>query len=271
MALLVHPQSELIREPRLLVPRMQPLGAVACSKVQPAPAWLYLLRPDQGFNRLCGSAGRQRLTPAAAAFKPNAQGIGAICSSNTRITYDTALPMIVTSNGSGTGDFSVLCVAAPIATATRRVIMHQRLDSGGQTESWLMAANMYYAQGASSSTLSSGAFTFMQATLDGTIGARNAYVSSGQADGNTHCWVGVRRSGVLELWRDGFLQMSTDQSSTIANVYGAAQLFSVGGWTVATDFHALEPIHMISGWNDALTQAQAAAISGDPYSLVSPA
>jgi hypothetical protein len=205
----------------------------------------------------------------------NGLGIGANSGSGYRASNDTVTTdTLVTSDGAGTGDVAVLVVAAPENSSSARNIVGQR-ENANEFRQWHMRANVYVADGAITTTNAAGYFSLilLQGDGAGTYNSRSVYAAN-QTDGNTHCWLGIRRGTNCHLWRDGLLQ-ATRNHSVKPNIMnqGGTTYFATGGFpnTTTVSNESPFPIHFIVAWNWSFSDAEAAELSRDPFSLVIPA
>ena len=118
---------------------------------------------------------------------------------------------IGTSDGAGTGNFSVAVLANPSAAATIKALYYQRLAGGEQGG---ILAN---CSGSTTPTVSSGTILFATA-----VGSNNTEVSVASAiDGEYHLWCGVRSGTTLTLDEDG-AQIGTT-SGTVRDIANGSE------------------------------------------------
>lgn len=145
---------------------------------------------------------------------------GAIC---VDVAYQSAgtttLPRWkTTSINVGTGDVSILCVAAIGSSAN----YGNSLTNHGGSNQWRFQTS-WLANGTSSGAASSGALSVL--TYDG---AWSSVGAAGLCDGNLHAYLFRRYGSTLELWVDGTLRASA--SSTARNISGSKTSGLAIGW-----------------------------------------
>jgi hypothetical protein len=155
-----------------------------------------------------------------------------------------------TSDGAGTGDFTILVCAAPVSAASR--IMPFCI-SGGSGESYLI-----YNANATLSTVA-GSFTY-------TTFVSESSVSAAGVDGQTHVFVVRRLAGVLSLWRDGINLASGSWAANIGS--SGASYDYIAGFSGASYAH-VDPIYLVAGWNSGLADQQIKDLS-NPWQLFEP-
>lgn len=164
-----------------------------------------------------------------------------------------------TSNGAGTGDFTLLGLAAPRAQASFRVIIGLT-GGGGGTQCYLMP----------NGDNTSGVFRLW--TYDGTLTTLDTTSTGGLINGNPHCWIGTRAGPLHTIYGDG--QVLAGPSSLTARdvITGdGTDVMRVGGrHGEQLDAAFEDPIFMVAGWNRALTDAEARFLSRYPYALILP-
>lgn len=133
--------------------------------------------------------------------------LAADCSTGQRnIEWDNFIP-ILTSTGTGSGDFTVIVLANPSAAGSISHVLAQKNDAAGSPFSQItMLANANSSAGAAS-----GNFSFFIYDSSG-VGVTD----TGGVDGRWHVWVGRRRGLIHDIWRDGVLRAST--SSAVLNI-----------------------------------------------------
>lgn len=158
---------------------------------------------------------------------------------------------IVTSNGSGTGDFTMLTVANPPSAATQNFLFCQRNGSS------LVQANI--AANRNLSSQSTGTLSFI--TFNGTfVGA----VASSAVDGNWHAFMGMRAGTTCSIWKDG-AQLATG-TGTVQQVKDSGTVIGYGGLIGDTtnSVGANCGIAFCAAWNRALAADEALELGLDP-------
>lgn len=211
------------------------------------------------------SQGRRELvtnelaTTVNAVIKPGSLGTVADCATGQTNIEWVSQQFITTSNGSGTGDFSMLVVANPAASGTVGHVYAQKNDAGGGAFS--QTAMMAHSNNAG--ITSSGAFAFL------TYSTANTGLSvASMCDGNWHTYLGVRRGTVLELYRDGVLAGSASGTAR-AITQTPARYTAIGSRGNGTTESFPDDVMLAAGWNRALSFAEAEEITRRPQQLFS--
>jgi hypothetical protein len=208
------------------------------------------------------------LGAVANSLQVNSAGIGAKCSSNTRSYYAAGWNPFTTSDGAGTGDFTVIILSSPQSGTTNTgPIVHLRNDVGtSYFESFLARTNRYHTNGDTSgaSTLSAGDIwlgTFSSQPGHGAWGIRDA----GALNGQPHCWVFKREGTTVALWRDGrFIGRATGAAQTDLTST-ANPKFSINGWASADGFIADGITQVTAELNYAVPDGYAQSLSANPW------
>lgn len=262
-----------LRESRLLVPGLAPVGNVVGNTESwgGRASWGYFLRFDRRFQvPILGSdpALAKILTKASPAFGVSNAGAGIKASSSSSLGILTAeWNAFPTSDGAGTGDFSLLVVGAPASSTTAKYMLRQRRTDDTSAGQVYFVANIYYADGSATSTAEAGTIYF--GTYIAGPGGRGVRATS-RADGNSHCWLGVRRGTTFELWENGRL-LGTNGTSTIADIYDGAKSCSIGGHPTTATLAMTDPMHLAVEWDFALPQGACRDLSYNPFQLLKPA
>lgn len=192
---------------------------------------------------------------------PYGVGLGSSSASDMRRLSANNFCPITTSDGVGTGDFTILQLVNPSAGATGavQVTLGHREPAGALNTACLTADSN------ASQAYTSGSFQF-GSYASGWSGV----AATGMADGKWHVFTGVRRNGVMELWRDGVLAASA--SLTVRNVYSATANFCIGGYPASTSFGlaTAADIGVSGGWNRALSAAEIRLLARDPFCMLRP-
>lgn len=179
-----------------------------------------------------------------------------------RSLYTTAQPyaaswpgVISTSDGIGTGDFTLLSFSKPVSEANISALLSQSTGSGSVPQAYLLA-NTNSGFGASA-----GAISF---------GVTNALIqASSVVDGNSHVFVGIRQgaNGIIDV--DGINQTTTALSGADIYTAGTSIILASGinGYTTWTRAH---PHFLQLAWNRALTQAERYSIGKNPWQVFQP-
>ena len=182
-------------------------------------------------------------------------GVGIMATANSSVgSAFTSSPMR-TSTANGLGDFTYLVIAAPVASSTREFFV---VSQNGSTE-FYFGANVNVGLTATSGMVSA------QTNSGGASGVQAASA----VDGKPHVFVYTRKingaSGDGALYRDGVLLGSgivnmVQMWSSASSDYVAG--YSASGWGVSG------PVSLVLGWNRALSPAEVAQISTNPYQLL---
>ena len=158
-------------------------------------------------------------------------GAGGRASTNARLT---------TSDGAGTGDFTIIVHAAPTSSTTRQMPIAVANSGGSGGESYLIFnANSGLAPSAGNWTFTS----FPTSTGLNTSGV----------DGAVHSF-GVRRRGsLLELFYDGALVASSTYTGALNPSSGAFDC--IAGYS-GSGYGHVDPLYQVGGWNRAFTDAE---------------
>lgn len=191
---------------------------------------------------------------------PYGVGLGNSNDAEHRRLLFSGYAPVTTSDGAGTGDFTVLMLANPRAEARIASSLKQRLHSGNFNQ-----AGLDFNTDANG-TVSSGSFAF---TTYNTAWSNVAV--AGAVDGNWHLFGGVRRNGVMAAWRDGVLRATT--SPTLRNVYSATADTCIGGVGHDAQFgmFAGDTVALAAAWNRALSDAEMRLLARDPFVMFRPA
>lgn len=186
--------------------------------------------------------------------RANQRGMGIMATANSSVGCAFSASPMKTSSANGLGDFTYLVIAAPIASTTREFFA---VSQNGATE-FYFGANFNVGLTATSGMLSA------QTNSGGASGVQVASV----IDGKPHVFAYSRKingaSGDGALYMDGVLLASNvvnmvQMWSSASTDYVAG--YSGAGWGVSG------PVSLVIGWNRALSAAEVAQISANPYQL----
>lgn len=187
------------------------------------------------------------LTPTNAVGVPSAEGVVSRLTAGYWVRSSYA--PIVTTDGAGGGDFSVLVRANTAAVATAQILFSQRLNSGAFPQLSIIANST------GGGSASSGRIEFL--TFNGTLVGSSV---ASRVNGAFHTWLMVRNGTSLSLWEDG--QQISSTSGTIQTVWNSGSGLGLGA-----NYHAGLPstCDLSFGWaaNRALSDSEAADLSGD--------
>lgn len=159
-------------------------------------------------------------------------GAGASIGRSTRLT---------TSDGAGTGDFTLVVYAAPQSSGTRQMPYAQ---VAGSQETYLVfnSSNSIFSA-------SAGGWGFVG------FGGNPGVASATGVDGRAHVFVVRRRAGTIDILRDGVVAGSVAYGTTIS---GAGAFDYIGGYA-SSGFGHTDPLYYVAGFNSALSDAALAA------------
>lgn len=207
--------------------------------------------PLAGSNLTAGSTLQWRGTP---------YGLGVGISGASELLLQTSFAPIITSDGAGTGDFTMICLANPKAEARASIALGQRVSGG--TNDW---AYLFF-NGAETGGNVSGRFSF--STYSSAV--THASILN-VIDGQTRLWGGVRSGTQLTAYIDGVPRATA--TGTVRDIVGATSAFGIGqnvdgtGFRIATDC----TIGLVAGWNRALSKFEMLLLGIDPFYMFRPA
>lgn len=162
-----------------------------------------------------------------------------------------------TSNGTGTGDFTMLVVANPSASGSQQNFLFCQRNSISLVQADLVAN----VDG--SNAQSSGAFTLQ--TYNGTFVCASA---ASALDGNFHAFVGKRTGTTLAVYKGG-AQLATGSGAAQA-VWDSGVIIGYGGLipNAGSARGASSGIACAAAWNRALADDEIEQVSTDPTSML---
>ncbi len=211
-------------------------------------------QPLAGANLVAGSTLQWRGTPFGA-------GVGISGASNL-LTQSNFAP-IVTSNGVGTGDFTLVCLTDPKAEARASTLLGQR--QAASPYNW----GLLFLNSDISGNQVSGQLSF--STQDST-GANVSVNVPGVIDGTMHMFGGVRRSGQMRAYVDGGLRATA--TGAAQNIYTASHGFAIGNLPPDASVHRIATdteVVFAAGWNRALSDAEMRLLARDAFCMFRPA
>lgn len=178
-----------------------------------------------------------------------------------RTLYATAQPYaaswpgaLVTSDGAGTGDYTLLSFSAPAAEGDISSLISQ---ASGSTQLYLLS-NTNTSYGASAGTLTLGEYD----------GNNPMFEAPGVVDGGWHVFVGVRSGTTRYIDCDG-VQVGTG-TGVAARVYASGAFLYSSGIYGYTNWTRPHPHVMQAAWNRALTPAERGDIGRNPWQVFAP-
>lgn len=212
--------------------------------------------PLAGANLVAGSTLQWRATPYGLGFGRTGTGNALILSQNN-------FAPIVTSNGVGTGDFTFLLLANPIAEAVITSGGGQSVDGG---VSAFMA--IHFNANTGGSATSGHTLFYTRDTANGTI----TVGAASTVDGGYHLFGGMRKSTAVSVWSDGWQRSIA--SGTARNIFVSGTSDFALGSTAVTGASAIKDttnIVFAAAWNRALSGAEMRLLARDPFAMFRPA
>ena len=245
---------------RILLPRdSQPQEAAEIARDNSLTRSLALLiNPGAGFY---DAAGQRSVTPNGVSIAASSAGLAFDAASNASAGASFAKSRMATSDGAGTGDFSILVVGNPVASATREMLFS---ITNGTTE-------FYFAVNATVGLVASSGVVSPQTNAGGAVGV----AQSGGADGRMHAWLYVREAVAADfgyLYRDGVLVNSGALGSPNAAMWSSTSADNVGGWSGA-NWGTSQSVVLVAGWNRVVSPSEAELLTrsvDSPYQLFAP-
>lgn len=179
-------------------------------------------------------------------------GLVADCATGQR-NIEWAKQFVTTSDGAGTGDFTVLVISNPKSVSSVGHMLAQKNDAAGAPYSQFALLSNSNA----SASASAGSVCFFTYSSSGT-----AVVSDFAINGLWHVWVGVRRGTTIELYRDG-IQLATN-SGTVRTVSQSNRYLALGSRGNGTTEAFADDILGAAAWNRALSAGELAALRSIP-------
>lgn len=188
-------------------------------------------------------------------------------NSQGQVNVEWAEQFITTSDGAGTGDFTLMVVANPAAagdgTNTEHVLS-QKNDAAGAP----YAQAIFQAHANALGAYASGNFSFFTYAGTGV-----AAVAAGACDGAYHVWVGTRIGTTSTLYKDGVsIASSVDAVQQIIQA-GSQRYMAVGSRGNGTTQSYRNNAAAAFGWNRGLSQSEISALSisiQSPWQLFNP-
>lgn len=207
--------------------------------------------PLAGANLVAGSTAEKRATP---------YGLGVGISGSSNLLTQDDFDAIVTSSGAGLGDFTIVCLANPVAEARASAGVSQAVNGVVDGN---MTALAFNTTGASNFAASSGTFAFMTRTTGGTIAS-----VSGAIDGKYHLFGGRRNSGGITAWIDGVI--GATNTGAARDILAAGADFSIGHIAGSASTGRIDTgcnIVFAAAWNRALSDAEMRLLARDPFCM----
>ena len=193
---------------------------------------------------------------AEASVTPYGPGVGISGSSNL-LQRDNFEP-VVTSDGAGTGDFTLLVLANPIAES--RLSMPVAQCASTANPGVLLHFN---SNGANASA---GGFALR--TRDGT--GFTATAAAGTINGQYHVFVGRRAEANIDVFVDGVLRATS--SGAIRAITNGAMGLAIGQRAESANDRIDTACNIVlaGAWNRALSSAEIRLLARDPFIMLRP-
>lgn len=192
-------------------------------------------------------------TPNGTSLVPSRGGVGVKAAASSSLGASFSKSKLSSQNGAGTGDFSVLVGASPIASTTRELMF---CSCNGTTEFYI-AANANVGLTASSGSISPQTNT----------GGASGVSQSGGANGQPRIWLYTRIGIVGTLYCDGAVVATGAVSQ--AQMWSSASTINVGGYSGAS-WGVSSSVFAAAGWNRGLSEAEGKLLTGglqNPWQL----
>jgi hypothetical protein len=180
-----------------------------------------------------------------------ALGVGFKAAANSSLGMRFADSRMASSDGAGTGDFTYLVIANPKPSTTREMLI---ASQNGAQEFYLCANIAVAGSTATSGRLS--AFT--------NVGGSSGAETNGYIDGAPHVYGYSRAGAIGSLYADG--RLVAGATVLQAQMWSATSSDYVGGYNSA-GFGTSNSVFLVLGWNRALSNAEIAVISANPWQL----
>lgn len=168
---------------------------------------------------------------------------------------------ITTSNGSGTGDFTISVRSQDFSAGTLEHIFAQKNDAGGSPFTQVA----FFANGSAGGGDQSGSFTFFTYPNSGS-GADSIEVTS-ILDGQFHTWTGRRQGVVLTLFRDKVQVGQTTASAALNILQSPSRYTAVGSAGNSSTASHKGRVAFARAWNRALSDDEIRQHSDNPYQI----
>ena len=208
--------------------------------------------PLAGSNLTAGSTLQWRNTP---------YGLGVGISGASDCLYQSNFAPIVTSDGAGAGDLSIVCLANPKAEARVSCLVSQG-DFNSPYPYVLMYANSTW-----DGIATSGQYCF--APVSGSDVSANV---AGAIDGRYHLYGGVRRGQDVIAFIDGVSRATTTGTAQDVLISGCS--LAIGSLADLADTRRIATdcnIVFCAAWNRALTNFEMLLLGIDPFIMFRPA
>ena len=257
MSSIIVPSNSIIQAPSVITSkqpwRQQPQTAVEVDWTNPLTRGL--VHAVNG-NKFYDFVTNTTLIKNAQSIKPTAHGLG-MWANTVDSAGATETSRIITSDGVGTGDFTIFFYGAPPASTTRSVAVGSSDGVGGGVYEPYVLINEN-----NSFAATSGLFTF---TLSGSTSSAGI---SGAVDGNLKLFAGVRRGGVLYAYAGNTSATGGVQTTSIVR---SSMKFHIGGYISSITQGANQYGVILAGaFNRALSAAEISVLNVSPWQIFRP-
>ena len=182
-------------------------------------------------------------------------GIGAQLDASEYLIGPASTSVVNTSDGSGTGNFTVAVLHSFGTNVAVRAIAAQRSNTASGYNQFAIQANANAAGFASSGSLQFATYS----------GAYTAFAVGGAIDGQHHLVFMVRSGSSLIGYQDGVSIGST--SGTVRNVKAADSRFALGIAPPTFNTAGSGSITFSAAWDRALSEEEVKEISANPWQI----
>jgi hypothetical protein len=254
----------MLREPRLLVPRLQPLRPVKIDWSNPLSRGLRFCWTPFAGKLTCDLVSGVPATEVGAGTLAGCQyglAYSAAAGSGNGLSFGANIKPILANSSANT----VVSYAAPVAGATgaRQSLWSQGTDGSSPYRQYSLTAD---AAGAGAS-YSAGELAYFHYDLTMMSVASS---SADVIDGGWHLWAGVRNGAFAAVYRDGVdvtAYSNNGLAVSSADTAGTTQVSGIQGSSRAMTGRNL----LVLAWGRAIAPAELMALSADPFQLLTPA
>jgi hypothetical protein len=202
-------------------------------------------QPLAGSNLIAGSTLQWRGTP---------YGLGVGISGASNLLYQDNFAPITTSNGAGTGDFTIVQLANPPAEAAVTIGVGQSVSGGNPRVDFFLNSN--------GAAAASGSFEFWVSGVGLSV--------AGAIDGKFHLFA-ARRAVDRQVWIDGVKRATG--TGVGQDIWDGASGFALGSRaeSTANRINTATTIVLTAAWNRALSDAELRMLARDPFCMFRPA
>ena len=236
----------MLREPRLLVPGMQPLGPVKIDTTHPLGS-LCKFATLPATNTVLTQKGIIRGVPAGQGTVYSAQGPGATWSANASRLLIPGGYLLAPN------PYSVFVISAASAGAVKTFFSLR-----GGTNQFLFAANVNNAGNNTSGQL--GLY----------VGTSLGIFSAGAIDGNRNSYAVTRQANSWSLYKNG-IDLGAIGSDSLNDFSGSGTSALGNLANLDAAYYHPDGLYFVCGFNVRLTDSQIASLHADPYQFLIPA